>query len=511
MMAMSHNHWAITGQGSSQLALAAFSRTPIFSARHSRRLSKTSFSYSTPSSVSKLPSKLDTLLCMTSTDDNEKLSYSPHLPYEILPFQEVVDILVQHKHSSANEHLETGLSNEHAQKVLAKVGPNSLKPRRKKSFWELWLQQFDDGLVKILVGVALASAAFSASEGWNVLLENADESASISSAGITEVALSQFFSNEDIRSTVLQSFVEPAIIIAILLLNAVVGVWQDLSARSSLEALEKMQPRLATVLRYDERKGGSQWITDFEARSLVPGDVIRLRVGDSIPADARLAALSSSTMYVDESSLTGESVSVGKLPADEGVEGFIKDADMNVSVDCETGTIPIQDQSAMLFSGSLITRGSGCALVVRTGTATQIGKIQSTLFKAQSETEERKTPLGQQLDQFGTALSYIIGLICVVVWVTSVPRFSDSAFNSWLEGAIYYAKVSVALGVAAIPEGLPAVITLCLSLGTRRMAERNVIVRKLPSVETLGCTSVICTDKTGTLTSNQMTGECNYQ
>eukprot|EP00804_Cyclotella_cryptica_P016200 CCRYP_005687-RA/>CCRYP_005687-RA protein AED:0.03 eAED:0.03 QI:282/1/1/1/0.83/0.71/7/1104/1163 len=505
-MAINHNQWTAIGPRSYPLA---FSRTTIFTGKHSSRISHPSFSYSAPLSVSKLPSRLDKLLYSTSRDDTEKSSYSPDLPYEILPFQEAVNILVQHKDLSSNEHLETGLSNEEAQKVLDEIGPNSLTPRRKKSFWELWLQQFDDGLVKILVVVALASAAFSASEVWNVLLENADESVGIGSADNVEVALSRFFSNEEIRSTVVQSFVEPAIIIAILLLNAVVGVWQDLSARSSLEALEKMQPRLATVLRYDEIEGSSNWITDFDARSLVPGDVIRLRVGDSIPADARLAELSSSTMYVDESSLTGESVSVGKLPADEGVESFIKERTINAekktSRDSDTATVPIQDQSAMIFSGSLVTRGSGCALVVRTGTSTQIGKIQSTLFEAQSETEERKTPLGEQLDEFGTTLSYVIGFICVVVWVTSVPRFSDSAFNTWLEGAIYYAKVSVALGVAAIPEGLPAVITLCLSLGTRRMAERNVIVRKLPSVETLGCTSVICTDKTGTLTSNQMT------
>jgi Ca2+-transporting ATPase len=206
-------------------------------------------------------------------------------------------------------------------------------------------------------------------------------------------------------------------------------------------------------------------------------------VGDSIPADARLIKLSSSTMYVDESSLTGESVSVGKLSGDEGLVGINNTFDITSSNDSKIETIPIQDQSAMLFSGSLVTRGSGIAMIVRTGVNTQIGKIQSTLFEAQNETDERKTPLGEQLDRFGTKLSYIIGFICVVVWLTSIPRFSDSAFETWWEGALYYAKVSVALGVAAIPEGLPAVITLCLSLGTRRMAERNVIVRKLPSVE----------------------------
>lgn len=219
------------------------------------------------------------MLYSTTTEDRFiKSSYSPHLPYEILPLQKVTDTLAPSAHGT---HFDTGLTSEQAEKVLADVGPNSLPSKRKTSIWELWLQQFDDGLVKILVVVAILSAAFSASEVWGVLLENANESNTV---------LSVFFSNEEIRSSVLQSFVEPGIIIAILLLNAAVGVWQNLSARSSLESLEKMQPRLATVLR------DTNWITDYDAQSLVPGDVIRLRVGDSIPADARLIALSSSTM-----------------------------------------------------------------------------------------------------------------------------------------------------------------------------------------------------------------------
>ena len=407
------------------------------------------------------------MLHISSTDNDNRIKppYSPHLPYETLTLQEVVNIL---GHSKDSDHFETGLSEEQAQKILSEVGSNSLPSKKETSLWQLWLQQFDDGLVKILVGVAVLSAAFSTSEVWTVVMDQKDASTD------------GFLSSPDVRSDIIQYFVEPGIIIAILLLNAAVGVWQDLSARSSLESLEKMQPRLATVLR------DSNWVNDYEAKLLVPGDVIKFRVGDSIPADSRLIELKSFTVYVDESTLTGESGSVSKnsIP-----NKYMADKS-------EIKTIPIQDQSCMLFSGTIVTRGSGTALVVRTGANTQIGKIQSTLFEARSETEERKTPLGEQLDQFGEQLSYIIGFICVVVFITSIPRFTDNVFDTWFEGAIYYAKVSVALGVAAIPEGLPAVITLCLSLGTRRMADRNVIVRKLPSVETLGCTSVICTGET---------------
>ena len=169
----------------------------------------------------------------------------------------------------------------------------------------------------------------------------------------------------------------------------------------------------------------------------MPGDVIRLRVGDSIPADARLVSLRSSTMYVEQSSLTGESESVGKLPGDEG----LSEAQMrggNDSIE-EMSTVPIQDQTSMLFSGCLVTRGSGIALVVRTGPSTQIGKIQSSVVEAESE--EKKTPLGEQLDEFGTTLSYVIGGICIAVWVASIPHFTDSVFDTWIEGAVYYAKV----------------------------------------------------------------------
>jgi P-type Ca2+ transporter type 2C len=237
----------------------------------------------------------------------------------------------------------------------------------------------------------------------------------------------------------------------------------------------------------DESGSSSTVLSDYPAANLVPGDVLQIKVGDKIPADARLLSIQSSTVAVDQGSLTGESEAVHKLPGDAGTVGG--------------KNLAVQDQRGMLFAGTMVTRGSGQAIVVQTGMDTQFGRIQKGVTTAVTP----KTPLAIKLDEFGATLTVIIGVICLAVWLVSIPKMNDPSFGSVLHGALYYSKVAVALGVAAIPEGLPAVITLCLSLGTRRMAERNVVVRKLPSVETLGCTSVICTDKTGTLTQNRMT------
>ena len=208
-----------------------------------------------------------------------------------------------------------------------------------------------------------------------------------------------------------------------------------------------------------------------------------------VPADARILNLKTTTFNTDEGSLTGESNTVSKSASTIYKEGSI----------VEEVTL---FQPNKVFSGTLVTNGACLAVVTNTGMRTEMGMINAGVQEA--KLSEPKTPLALKLDEFGQQLTYIIGAICAIIWVVNIPKFSSPVFSSNIDGAVYYAKVAVALGVAAIPEGLPAVITLCLSLGTRRMARRNVIVRKLSAVETLGCTSVICTDKTGTLTTNQM-------
>merc|ERR1711990_1034648 len=211
---------------------------------------------------------------------------------------------------------------------------------------------------------------------------------------------------------------------------------------------------------------------------------IEVSVGDQISADITLLEIKSTTLRVDQALLTGESVSVIKF-----IDAVPDPRAVN------------QDKKNILFSGTNVAAGKAVGVVIGIGERTEIGKIRNEMV----DTEQEKTPLAVKIDEFGEQLSKLISIICILVWVINIGHFNDPVHGgSYLKGAVYYFKIAVALAVAAIPEGLPAVITTCLALGTRRMAAKNAIVRSLPSVETLGCTSVICSDKTGTLTTNQM-------
>jgi Ca2+ transporting ATPase len=267
-------------------------------------------------------------------------------------------------------------------------------------------------------------------------------------------------------------------ILTILILNAVVGVSQESSAEKAIAALQEYSANEAKVVR----NGGI--VSRVKAEELVPGDVVTISVGDRIPADCRIISIESNSFAVDQAVLTGESESVSKDP-----KAVVKD-DKAV----------LQDQVNMLFSGTTVVTGRAKAVVVLTGSNTAIGDIHDSITAQISE----PTPLKQKLNDFGDSLAKVITVICILVWLINLPNFNDPSHGSWAKGAIYYLKIAVSLGVAAIPEGLAVVITTCLALGTRKMAAKNAVVRSLPSVETLGSCSVICSDKTGTLTTNQM-------
>ncbi|XP_004290983.1 PREDICTED: calcium-transporting ATPase 3, endoplasmic reticulum-type [Fragaria vesca subsp. vesca] len=335
-----------------------------------------------------------------------------------------------------------GLSDAQVSEHARLYGRNVLPEEKRASFWKLVLKQFDDLLVKILIVAAIIS--------FVLALINGD--------------------------TGLTAFLEPSVILTILAANAAVGVITETNAEKALEELRAYQADNATVLR-------NGCFSILPATELVPGDIVEVAVGCKIPADMRMIEMLSNQLRVDQAILTGESCSVEK------------------DLESTTATNAVyQDKTNILFSGTVVVAGRARAVVVGVGSQTAMGGIRDSML----QTEDEVTPLKKKLDEFGTFLAKVIAGICVLVWIVNIGHFRDPAHGGFLRGAIHYFKIAVALAVAAIPEGLPAVVTTCLALGTKRMARLNAIVRSLPSVETLGCTTVICSDKTGTLTTNMM-------
>ncbi|QGT99626.1 P-type Ca(2+)-transport ATPase [Candidatus Syntrophocurvum alkaliphilum] len=267
-------------------------------------------------------------------------------------------------------------------------------------------------------------------------------------------------------SGIIGAMIDAITIMAIVIINAVLGFVQEYRAEKSLDEIKKLASPYANVLRAGKR-------VKIPAEDLVPGDIVFLEAGDKIPADLRL--IQSYSLEIEESALTGESVPVEKS------------AQANLEKD-----VSIADQRNMAFMGTSITRGNGQGVVIATGMQTVMGEIASLI----KESQEAQTPLQQRLDQLGKILIIICLVVCAMVTAMGIYRGEDTL-------TMFMAGVSLA--VAAIPEGLPAIVTVVLALGVQRMSKRNAIVRKLPAVETLGCTTVICSDKTGTLTQNQMT------
>ena len=330
-----------------------------------------------------------------------------------------------------------GLSSAEAAARLEKYGPNKLKDAEKPTLLQRFIEQLKDPMLIILMIAAAVSA------------------------------VTNFISGE--------SFAEVFIILIVVLLNAVLGVFQESKAEAAIEALQTMTAATCKVLR-----DGKQ--VSIHSDQLVPGDVVLLEAGDSVPADGRL--LESASLKIEEAALTGESVPVNKV-----IEalGLAKDQ----------SEIPLGDRKNMCYMGSTVVYGRGKALITRTGMDTEMGKIAGAL----ANTEQEQTPLQRQLEQLSTILSKLVLGICLFIFVFDLIVAGSFTLDSVLSTFM----VAVSLAVAAIPEGLATVVTVVLSIGVTNMSHRNAVIRRLTAVETLGCTQVICSDKTGTLTQNKMT------
>ena len=323
-----------------------------------------------------------------------------------------------------------GLTENQVQETRRQYGENKLWEKKKKTNFQRFLDQFKDAMILILIAAAVISFAIACVEGEP------------------------------------KEFFEPALILLIVILNAIVGVMQESKAEKALDALKNLSAPHARVIR-----DGTEKVID--AAELVPGDIIRLEAGDFVPADARL--LRSVSLKSEESALTGESV-----PSE-------KDADIIVDENA-----PLGDRGNMVFSGCSVTYGTATAVVTATGMNTEMGKIANLL----DNEDDGQTPLQKKLAQLGKYLGVLALAACAIIFVVGIANDIP---------ALEIFMTAVSLAVSAIPEGLPAIVTIVLSIGVQRMVKKNAVIRRLPAVETLGSASVICSDKTGTLTQNRMT------
>ena len=338
---------------------------------------------------------------------------------------------------------ENGLTSAEAAKRLEKYGPNKLKEAEKDTWFQKFLNQLKDPMLIILMIAAGVSALTGMLSGDN-------------------------------------EWAEVIIILAVVLLNAILGVVQESKAEAAIEALQTMTAATCKVLRDGK-------MVVLHSDELVPGDVVILEAGDAVPADGRL--LESASLKIEEAALTGESVPVNKMIEVLGVES---DKD-----------VPLGDRKNMCYMGSTVVYGRGKAVITRTAMDTEMGKIAGVL----ASTEDEQTPLQRKLDQLGKTLSWIVLGICLFIFGFNLfmARAELSVEGHALSVILETFMVAVSLAVAAIPEGLATVVTVVLSIGVTNMSKRNAVIRRLTAVETLGCTQVICSDKTGTLTQNKMT------
>jgi len=335
-----------------------------------------------------------------------------------------------------------GLSKEEINERQVKYGYNKLEEKKKKPLILVFLSQFNDPMIYVLLAAALISIGIAI---FNTVKTGEGD------------------------------WADPIIIMGVVVLNSIIGTVQESKAEKSLEALKKLSSPTCNVKRDNE-------VISIKAEELVPGDLVILEEGQTIPADIRLT--SSSNLRCDESSLTGESLPIEK--------------DANYVF---TSEVPLGDRTNMVYMSTPIVYGHGEGIVTSTGMKTEIGKIAKVL----SDSDDDKTPLQKKLASLSKFLGFLVLGIVVVIFIVELIQLATKHGGIQFEGVIDTLMLSISVAVAAIPEGLPAVVTIVLSLGVQKMAKANTIVRKLPSVETLGAVSVVCSDKTGTLTQNKMT------